>query len=256
MRPLMLLEVLNGLEPSEREIIELDLMIFRAIKQYRLMDLNVTSALQIRDRLKLVHFFNFFDNFNDSYVAPYHNSYHSYCMVNNCYEGAYHHGLQHPRALIVAALFHDFDHSAGYQNDDVNISRALVGLSNAQRYASSNGTGLTTTELEDAINAIKVTRFPFTVEPINTEQKIIRDADLMQIYEMNDVVLYKQFSGLKAEIEVREGRSLTDDEFGVGNGAFLDQTSWFTSWAIEKALIRDWEACKKRHVKMFTKFRY
>lgn len=247
---------------EDHDLISKDIEIFIALKQYRLMDLNLKSVNIIRDRLNLAHFFSFFENFNCASLKPYHNSYHAYCMVNNCYEGAYHNGIRDVDAkpLIVAALFHDFNHSGGYEKDiDLNqggnISSALAGLEMAQKYATAQGTGLTDGEFYAAKEAIKVTQFPFLRRPVTLNEKIIRDADLMQPYESDDIVLYKQFRGLITELIIDKQVVISEFEFSTEMRKFLDDQKWFTKWAEDKAILRNWESTKYRLQSLFTKFR-
>lgn len=250
-----MLDLHEFLDSEDEEIIEADLKLFKAIKQYRLMDLGEFSVKMIRDRLDLQCFFSFFQSFNSSADAPYHNNYHSYCLVNNCYEGAFYEKLTNveTRALIAAALFHDFDHSAGKETDEVNIKVALVGLSTAQHYASSQGLGLTQFEMEAAISTIKVTSDLLSIEPVTSSEKIVRDANLMQYYESDAAVLYKQLLGMKEEITVNEKTSIARDNCVEASRAPFDKMAWHTIWAKEKAIVRDWEALKLRALQLFVK---
>lgn len=246
--------------PSDEDVklIGADLEIFKAVKQHRLMELGNSALASLRDRFTLTHFFNYFVGFNKANFAPYHNTYHAYCVVKNCYEGSYYEYLDaHKiRALLAGALFHDFNHSAGQHDDDHNIKAALEGLENAQKYATSNGTALSPDEYGDACKVIKITRYPFIHDPQLRIEQIMRDADLMQPYEPSNLVLYKQFSGLKQEVEVRDGCEYTDYQFGTGNKKFYDENvHWFTLWAKEKALVRDWETQTARMLQVFLTFR-
>lgn len=230
-----------------------DLKMFKATKDFRFASLGEEGVKLICKRLWLDPFLEFFMDFNPSNDAPYHNKYHTFCMVNNCYEGSYHLRLSpsEVKALVVAALFHDFDHSAGNQSDGVNITKALAGLKVAQRFAESRGLGLNQAEYKLVTEAIKVTQYPFTVEPTTITEKIIRDADLMQPYETDKEVLFKQYKGLKQEIELSRNMTISNAEFGIKNKEFLDGITWYTPWAREKALKLDWEKAKATLKELF-----
>ena len=207
---------------------------------------DVESINTIVNLYGLNHYFSYFTEWNTSWLAPYHNGYHSLCMLLNCTEAAYHERLtgSETRALLVAALFHDFNHSAGKYPDQNNIAQALVDLQKAHSLASHNLLALSKEEIELAIRCIQVTKYPYEQRPEVLVEKIIRDADLMQPYEENPGRLLQQYLGLKHEIEVLHQRSYTDEEFAEGNDKFLGDVEWHTGWAIEKARVRGWDGVR------------
>jgi hypothetical protein len=78
----------------------------------------------------------YFKKHNLSNSLPYHNEYHTECMVLNCLEGAYYEGVtgSQLRSLLVAALFHDFNHTGGEMEDGYNIHLTVKGLEYAHYY--------------------------------------------------------------------------------------------------------------------------
>ena len=161
---------------------------------------------------------------NPSNDAPYHNLDHMLTVVKWCGRIA---GLSHlseneERALILAAIFHDFDHSAGREEDDVNVQQAIAALARFCEIHSVED------EIRDmAIENIQVTQFPFIYTPQTLAQKIIRDADLLQSLEPNrEEVL---ISGLRKELEVKFKRKITRGEFCENQVKFLDGLKLYTT---------------------------
>jgi hypothetical protein len=116
--------------------------------------------------------------YNPSGDAPYHNNEHMITVYNFCKDIS--NNIEHTDNLnlLVAALFHDFDHSMGKEKDNVNVERAIEAFSD---YYNNE---LTHTDInkDKVIDIIKITEYPYTIKnsELNTDQKIIRDADLLQ----------------------------------------------------------------------------
>lgn len=229
---------LNSLEHERMTSLDLealtasDLAFKEALDGLQLM--NLKDALQeILVMYDLQGLYDYYLSYNTALNAPYHNHYHAACMLANCLEGAHHEGLSEleTRQLLVAALFHDFDHTAGRQADLVNIKLAGMAVS----MLPSQGL-LSTRDSETVRELVEVTCYPFTRAPETPAQRIIRDADLMQVYEDDEARLKEQYLGLKREVEVRLGRGLTLQEFIEGQGKFFKkQVVWYTEWAQRKA---------------------
>ena len=231
------------------ELITRDLEVYIKAKAFELMDLGERGVEVLVDRLNLEGFYRYFNELNAS-TAPYHNKYHARCMMLNCFEGALFEKCTtvEVRALVVAAMFHDFNHTGGHEPDEANIRLALEGLNLAQ-HAEMFFTPLTEKELELAIRAIRVTQYPFIHEPMTVTEKIIRDADLMQLYEADVPTMRAQYLGLKAEVEISRKVTFTQEEYAVGQRAWLDEyVVWYTAWARKKAEARSFEAHKDRLV--------
>jgi len=115
---------------------------------------------------------------------PYHNFRHMTHVLWLCYNACqyYAHELspRSMRTLLIAALFHDFDHTGrphrGDEDPDgINIEIATSGL---RRYLASDDRALMS-EIEALIEA---THFPYRVDSqkLDLLGNIIRDADLAQ----------------------------------------------------------------------------
>ena len=246
------------------ECLDIDMMLFRAIKDHRLQALGDVAVKAIIDRLNLEPFLEFLSSFNEANQLPYHNYYHSTCVMLNCYEGAYYARLNLPplnpfnmdeelRGLCAGALLHNFNHSGGKLSDAVNVKRALAGLKAAQTYASSMLLGLNANELAVATSVIKITQYPFVREPSTIPDYIIRDADQMQPYEESSEVLLRQYFGLKAESELQHQATSTLREFAASLRLLLDsEVQWHTEWAVNKAKARNWEYLKSNLLCLMT----
>lgn len=161
---------------------------------------------------------------NPSNGVPYHNLDHMLTVVKWCgrLSGMCELLPAEEKALILAAIFHDYDHTAGVADDAVNIERALKGLTEFAEIHRIDE------ELLLAASAnIRVTQFPFILAPQTISQKIIRDADLLQSLEPDrqEVLI----GGLRKELEVRLKRKITRREFCENQVKFLGELKLFTT---------------------------
>ena len=137
---------------------------------------------------------------NTANNAPYHNlnhlltvTKHAYnaLMFNNNFYGGY------VEDVLVACLFHDYNHSQGAFPDSENIKIAKRGVVDFLNSLDSNP--LDTDFIEHIIDA---TQYPYVIssEDLCPYQKIIRDADLCQIYEYD--WLKQNIFGLSLEMNI------------------------------------------------------
>lgn len=248
---------LSSLE--ETDLIKNDLEIFNATKEYRLAQLGGPALSIIAKHLGLTSYLNFFFEHNKS-TAEYHSNYHSICVALNCYEGArrLQLSLSETRIVVLAGIFHDYNHSGGILTDDKNIDIAIEGLTLAYNQIGLEACEaalqfgvlaplLTPEEIAKTIQTLRITKYPYETDPITITEMIIRDADLMQPYEENVSVLKNQYEGLRIEMERTYPMKFTAKEFVVGLRDWLDQNvKWHTTWAINKAVYRDWIKIKQR----------
>jgi len=163
-------------------------------------------------------------------VRPYHNLRHMLHVTWLCYQAAeFYRDRMTPRQirnLLIAALFHDFDHPGhphpGVDDPDgINIRRAIAAL---RRHIA----------LEDrpflpTIGAlIEATHYPYIVagEPLDLSGQIIRDADLAQA--LSPIWIQQVVIGL-----AREQRVSPLDILKM-QPAFLAALSFNTEWARER----------------------
>ena len=163
-------------------------------------------------------------------VRPYHNLRHTLRVTWLCYQAAeFYRDRLTPRQirnLLIAALFHDFDHPGhphpGVDDPDgINIRRAIAAL---RRHIA----------LEDrpflpTIGAlIEATHYPYVVagEPLDLSGQIIRDADLAQA--LSPIWIQQVVIGLAREQRVSPLEILKMQP------AFLAALSFNTEWARER----------------------
>jgi HD superfamily phosphodiesterase len=115
---------------------------------------------------------------NPSSDAPYHNNSHMITVYKFCKDIAKDIGYIDTVNLLVAALFHDFDHSMGKEKDNINVQRAIKGFSDYYENNLNNSI----VDKDEVVSIIRITEYPYTIESseLNIPQKIIRDADLLQ----------------------------------------------------------------------------
>jgi hypothetical protein len=176
---------------------------------------------------------------NKSNDLPYHGYYHTCCMMRNvvrlyCKEtGDSAEFEEYPRpenmvlthdfiCLIYAAAFHDFNHSGGKEPDYINIAEAQKAF---QKYAYDHN--LNGNIIRDVLALINVTQYPFVIHPVDTPEEVMRDADLLQLYE--PLWFETNFVGLKKEVEVSKNRTFTHEEFCLGNLEFLAGCRMYTA---------------------------
>jgi hypothetical protein len=175
------------------------------------------------ERLNVLDAFEFVRGKNPSNHLPYHNWYHIICMVEKCVEGGNYHNLPYRslRHLAVAALFHDFAHTGGKKEDTVNIDLAISGL-----YTLAFIYGIDLSEVE---HIIRITQYPYIAEPLSIEQKIIRDADLMQAFRP-DTWKEMILTGLRQELIIKFGKDISEKEMCEGQIAFLKNMYPRSNW--------------------------
>lgn len=165
---------------------------------------------------------------NDANLLPYHNFNHLMTIVKWCGRMSSYYPLNavQRRGLILAAAFHDFNHSGGHSTDISNITMALIGLTDFScKFSIPNDV------YDIAVDCIRVTEFPFRHTPTTLAQSIIRDADLLQGIE--PTVKYTMVNGLRREIEVSLGRPMTEVEFCERNIMFRSSLMFYTTYAQE-----------------------
>lgn len=168
---------------------------------------------------------------NSSAFLPYHNIHHALNMVKwICRFNAMAPDVDalpylEMRVLLIAALFHDFDHSGGRKEDSDNIRIARHAF---QVFISKNieiDVQLTIDEIEVVDSLIAVTQFPFIHRPKTRSAKLIRDADLFGSFEVHCVDILK---GLKQEVELKNRTGIATEAFIEAQKQFLGKAEFYT----------------------------
>ena len=122
------------------------------------------------------------------------------------------------RNLLIAAMFHDFNHPGMMGDDDLNIERAIRGL---QKYILPEDAPF----LAEIVLIIRATQYPYVVpsEELELSALIIRDADMAQALGqawIQQVVIGLAAEWAKEPIEVLKMQP-----------GFLKGLDFHTSWA-------------------------
>lgn len=123
-------------------------------------------------------------NNNTGNVNPYHSFEHISNVFLFSLEGSEYHSVPEKEKinLLIAALFHDFNHSGGKFKDNINIDNAKLGV---EAWAKENDDSII--DLEQIFSLINITEFPYTVDSnsLNLQQQILRDSDMGSVFTDN-----------------------------------------------------------------------
>jgi len=151
---------------------------------------------------------NFIIKESKSNFSPYHNLNHNITVtVFSYYIGKIEKiSSKEMKELLIAAIFHDFNHSAGESKDDINVKNAKKGI---KEFIEKNKIVVDLDAIDKILDA---TEFPYKVneEDLNIQQKIIRDADLTQLFEPTR--LQANFLGLQKEQKIEYKKQLENQE--------------------------------------------
>lgn len=155
----------------------------------------------------------------------YHNFRHMMHVTCRAYEACrYYRAVLSPRAmrtLLIAAMFHDFNHRGTSGNDRLNIERSLSGI-------RSHIAPEDRPHLDKIESLIEITEYPPKVESVTLElsAKILRDADLSQA--LAPVWFQQVIIGLAREWNKHPVEVLKIQE------GFLSSVSFATQWGEEQ----------------------
>jgi len=200
---------------------------------------------------KLTEYLEYFRQHTSHQTQGYHNQCHSYSVALNCYEGAMNTALltsNDRTALLLAGLFHDFNHTQNtdtyYQTDAVNIRIAVSGFLEIHSKVKHPVDDVVRRKV---VYLIQTTEYPYKT-PSNKLQcplaKIIRDADLMNIYEQPKVAL-QQLKGLYQEkLNMMFNENVpAEKQWMEDNKTFLKSVKFITQWGKLKTFKRNYPAC-------------
>lgn len=162
---------------------------------------------------------------------PYHNNFHALCVfynamkivddINKTYTTISWHQA---RALGIACLFHDCGHDGGKFNLDDN-DNVRTATNKAWEYLIEHDDKKLFGTVEMLIEA---TEFPHKSEPSSILEKVIRDADLMMIFEPN--LIYQMVCGIWQEY-LRKGNFCELDEIIEWCIGFYSDVNYYTNYA-------------------------
>ena len=155
-----------------------------------------------------------------SNFSPYHNLNHNLVVTVFSYYIGHSEKLsdKEMKELLIAAIFHDYNHTAGEQKDDVNIKNAKDGV---KKFVEDNDVDV---DLDKIYEILGATEFPYKIEDdkLNTQQKIIRDADMTQLFE--HARLQSNYLGLAKEMKIDYKKQLD------GQGKFYKSLKFRTKF--------------------------
>jgi len=183
----------------------------------------MNKTLKIFKEYNLDYYLNCLINYNNGNNNPYHNFYHTITVVKNIYSISNSMKIDENiiRLLLIAGIFHDFDHSGGKFPDDYNITNAIIKFNQFTKESKEDN------EFIESI--IKCTQFPYNKEKdvsLTDYQKIIRDADVIQWLEDN--YLQQVVFGLNKEFTTEDVISIKQLEGQIG---FMRSIKIFTEYA-------------------------
>lgn len=187
-------------------------------------------AFSIIKELDLDYYFSIILTKNKSNVIPYHNLKHTLTMMLNAFDIFNHDVYDYTklydtkkcdelRAICIAALFHDFNHSGGtLQSDEDNISLAIDAWN---KYTKEDEYWVKFIE-----HLIKGTQYPYINDEPNIYVQILRDADMMQWFE--DDFIEHTLMGLNKEML---GKSSLSVKMLEGQLQFMKNAKFYTPFA-------------------------
>jgi hypothetical protein len=175
----------------------------------------------------LIHYYKVIMDKSKHLKNTYHNFRHTFHVLWMCHDACMFYGESlTPRAkrnLLIAALFHDYDHTGRSGNDDINIQLAIRGLKN--NIHESDVPYLSIIE-----ELIITTEFPHKNKiMINDEDSLIsilRDADLSQAF--SDAWVQQVIFGLANEMNLEPMQVFRMQE------SFLKNLQFNSTWAKNK----------------------
>lgn len=174
--------------------------------------------------------FKYIINHSKSNNVPYHNLNHLLTVLKYVHNGLQVEGItdkEEVKNILVAALFHDVDHSSGKETDDVNVATAKETI---RTFSKSTGVELDFDITDEILDA---TEYPYKIEggDLTLRQGIIRDADLMQVFEYNWI--HQNICGLSQELNIEfftfielQEKFLNAVEFNTKWGKELKKHKW------------------------------
>tara|TARA_R110000772_G_scaffold17946_1_gene49785 strand:- start:35538 stop:36308 length:771 start_codon:yes stop_codon:yes gene_type:complete len=128
---------------------------------------------------------------NEANYAPYHNIGHLLTVMKHCYYALEYMDMlddDKAEALLLAALFHDYQHTQGELSDNINVIRSWRGLKHFLINLHPLGAeplGVYDRYYDFMRRLIYSTEYPHVIknEDLTTYQAILRDADMCPTFE-------------------------------------------------------------------------
>lgn len=164
--------------------------------------ITIFELLRMPKNELLASAFTYLFTTNQSNSGPYHNLFHACTVTCAAFEMGVDEKLQETdlNELLVAAIMHDYGHSLGKQKDDrYNIVAAKNGI---LMFADQNKELIEKykVSVDNILAIVDATQYPYILseEDLTIKQKIIRDADMCQMFQNN--WLQQNVLGLSEEL--------------------------------------------------------
>lgn len=174
----------------------------------------------------LVHYFRLLFKYARDMSHPYHNLGHMLYVFWLCYQACLFYQKEltprEMRNLLIAALFHDFDHRGMSGDDRINIGKAV-------RAVRQHAEGRDKSHVGRIGELIRSTEYPYDVASfgqIDLCRDILCDADMCEVFR--DSWVQQVVIGLAAE----SGKHPID--LARTQTAFLENLSFRTDWARQR----------------------
>jgi predicted metal-dependent HD superfamily phosphohydrolase len=185
---------------------------------------------------------------NPANDLPYHNLFHTQCMVLTCQKAAKVADLPvlERQALVVAPLFHDYAHSGGTRADAENIAVAKAALE-----VAAPELGLAADLVSRSLELVEATQYPHIRPACDESERIIQDADMCQM--LYGHWFEQVYMGLRAEMAHTRGAMTLSEfcamqrsffpaielhsAFGRNTQKLLQQTAMFKCAMAERAAV-------------------
>jgi hypothetical protein len=119
------------------------------------------EAIEIIDEhVYLQKAFKYIIKNNKSNGIPYHNLNHLLTVLKYVYDGIKAEGIVDEdviKCMLIAALFHDVDHSGGKEKDDVNVARSKIAI---QRFFGESNVPF---DVDIANEMLDATEYPYKI---------------------------------------------------------------------------------------------
>ena len=159
-------------------------------------------------------------------------TYNSWEIIRSMHELYHFDIILNEEELLIASMFHDFNHTGKIGPDSVNIKLAIDGV-NEFIIANNLSNDL---NCDVIINIIKSTEFPYKNIPNSILECIIRDADMAYVY--NDIN-FMSFSNFGLGSEYNKFNNVNDIKSWIeGQMQFINNMECYTEYAKKLWSIR------------------
>lgn len=181
--------------------------------------IKVLTYINANDDLKKL--FTYYINNCITLTNPYHNINHTFSMMYHIcciYEESQHDNYEFKLdneglyILLMSAIFHDFNHSAGRYDDTINVNIAIDIMKNyiKREFINDKKTGIRLIKIiEDNINA---TCYPYVIEDkdLNLYQRILRECDILVSFSSD--YFTQCLCGLKDEMKMHDWNNFLGEQ--------------------------------------------